>query len=95
VTPLGALSVLIGSVLVENSQLDGADHRSAILGVVILKEKLGILGKMGCAMCLLGSILLVLHAPAEREIQTIDEVLDLAMQPRMAESSSLSKKIFC
>ncbi|KAE8547889.1 hypothetical protein TMatcc_009712 [Talaromyces marneffei ATCC 18224] len=65
VTPLGALSVLIG----------------AVLGAYFLSEELNTVGRVGCANCLLGSILLVLHAPADREIHTIDEVLDLATQP--------------
>ncbi|EED13890.1 conserved hypothetical protein [Talaromyces stipitatus ATCC 10500] len=65
VTPLGALSVLIG----------------AVLGAYFLGEELNTVGRVGCANCLLGSILLVLHAPADREIHTIDEVLNLATQP--------------
>lgn len=65
VTPLGALSVLIG----------------AVLGSYFLKEQLGVLGKLGCAICLLGSLIIILHAPPDREIQTIDEILNLAIQP--------------
>jgi magnesium transporter len=56
-----------------------------VLGATILKERLGLLGKFGCALCLLGSVLLVLHAPPDKDIQTIDEVLDLAVQPRMTD----------
>ncbi|RYP54551.1 hypothetical protein DL769_010326 [Monosporascus sp. CRB-8-3] len=65
VTPLGALSVLIG----------------AVLGSYILKEELGTLGKLGCAICLLGAIIIVLHAPADEDIQTIDQILHYAIQP--------------
>ncbi|KAL4873852.1 hypothetical protein BDV12DRAFT_54212 [Aspergillus spectabilis] len=65
VTPLGALSVLIG----------------AILGSYFLKERLGILGKLGCAMCLLGSVVIVLHAPPDKPVETIDEILHYAVQP--------------
>ncbi|KAI9768292.1 MAG: hypothetical protein M1835_006892 [Candelina submexicana] len=65
VTPLGALSVLIG----------------AVLGTYFLKEELGTLGKLGCAICLIGSVIIVLHAPPDKEIQTIDEILDYAIQP--------------
>ncbi len=65
VTPLGALSVLIG----------------AVLGSYFLKEELGILGKLGCAICLIGSVIIVLHAPPDKEIQTIDEILHYAIQP--------------
>ncbi|KAI9890273.1 MAG: hypothetical protein M1814_004308 [Vezdaea aestivalis] len=65
VTPLGALSVLIGSVL----------------GVYFLQEKLGTLGKLGCAICLIGSVIIVLHAPPDKEIQTVDEILQFALTP--------------
>ncbi|KAF2194782.1 DUF803-domain-containing protein [Zopfia rhizophila CBS 207.26] len=65
VTPLGALSVLIG----------------AVLGSYFLKEKLGSLGKIGCAICLIGSVIIVLHAPPDKEIQSIDEILHFAIQP--------------
>ncbi|ODV86321.1 hypothetical protein CANARDRAFT_6807 [[Candida] arabinofermentans NRRL YB-2248] len=65
VTPLGALSVIIG----------------AVLASVFLKEELGTLGKMGCAICLLGSVIIVLHAPADKEVDTIDEILRYAEQP--------------
>lgn len=63
VTPLGALSVLIG----------------AVLGSYFLKEELGILGKLGCAICLLGSVVIVLHAPPDQPIETVDEILNDAL----------------
>ena len=72
VTPLGALSVLIG----------------AVLGSYFLKEELGTLGKLGCAICLIGSVIIVLHAPPDQEIQTIDEILHYAIQPGISLPSS-------
>ncbi|RMZ86490.1 hypothetical protein DV736_g6285, partial [Chaetothyriales sp. CBS 134916] len=65
VTPLGALSVLIG----------------AVLSAYFLDEELGILGKLGCAICLIGSVVIVLHAPPDKEITTVDEILGYAVQP--------------
>lgn len=65
VTPLGALAVLIG----------------AVLGSYFLAEHLGILGKIGCAICLIGSVIIVLHAPPDEEITSIDHILDLALKP--------------
>jgi hypothetical protein len=55
-------------------------HR-AVLAALFLKEELGILGKMGCAICLIGSVIIVLHAPPDKEIQTVDEILMYAIQP--------------
>ncbi|PCH44819.1 DUF803-domain-containing protein [Wolfiporia cocos MD-104 SS10] len=65
VTPLGALSVIIG----------------AILASFLLNEELGHLGRVGCTLCLLGSLIIVLHAPEDKNIQTVDEILHYAMQP--------------
>lgn len=65
VTPLGALSVLIG----------------AVLGSYVLHERLGTLGKLGCAMCLLGSVVIVLHAPPDKPVETIDQILGYAVKP--------------
>ncbi|KAI9167371.1 putative magnesium transporter NIPA4 [Paramyrothecium foliicola] len=65
VTPLGALSVLIG----------------AVLGSYFLKEELGTLGKLGSAICLIGAVVIVLHAPPDEEIQTVDQILNYAIQP--------------
>ncbi|CAK7215963.1 hypothetical protein SCUCBS95973_002644 [Sporothrix curviconia] len=65
VTPLGALSVLVG----------------AVLSSYFLDEILGTLGKLGSAICLIGAVIIVLHAPADEDIQTIDEILHDAIQP--------------
>ncbi|TFK41424.1 magnesium transporter NIPA-domain-containing protein [Crucibulum laeve] len=65
VTPLGALSVLIG----------------AVLASFLLNEELGHLGRVGCALCLLGSLIIVLHAPEDKPVETVDEILHYAIQP--------------
>ncbi|XP_006611778.1 magnesium transporter NIPA2 [Apis dorsata] len=65
VTPLGALSVLI----------------SAILASKYLHEKLNLLGKIGCLLCILGSTVLIIHSPKEEEISTLNELLDKVKDP--------------
>jgi len=42
------------------------------------------MGKLGCAICLIGSVIIVLHAPPDEEVSTIDEILNYAIQPGMA-----------
>jgi magnesium transporter len=64
VTPLGALSVLTRT----------------ILGAYFLKERLGTLGKLGCALCIVGSVLIVANAPPDKDIQTVDEIKDYALK---------------
>jgi len=65
VTPLGALSIII----------------SAALAHIILRERLHIFGILGCVLCVVGSTTIVLHAPQEREIHSVTEVWELAMDP--------------
>ncbi|CAI0439437.1 unnamed protein product [Linum tenue] len=54
---------------------------SAVLAHIILRERLHIFGVLGCALCVVGSITIVLHAPQEREIESVIEVWDLATEP--------------
>ncbi|XP_066247648.1 magnesium transporter NIPA2 [Euwallacea similis] len=65
VTPLGALSVLV----------------SAVLASKFLNEILSFNAKMGCLLCILGSIVIVIHAPHEEEFDSIDELLSKVMEP--------------
>ena len=94
VTPLGALSVLIGcdlsflNVKSSHTAYFIITH-SAILASVFLGEELGPVGRIGCALCLLGSLIIVLHAPPDKEIQTVDEILHFALQPGVPLSTSI------
>ncbi|XP_056140239.1 magnesium transporter NIPA4 [Lampris incognitus] len=65
VTPLGALSVLI----------------SAVLSSCLLGETLNILGKLGCVLCALGSTLMVIHAPEEEEVTSLQQMTDKLLEP--------------
>lgn len=53
----------------------------AVLGSYFLNEELGTLGKLGSAICLIGAVVIVLHAPPDEEIETIDQILHYAIQP--------------
>uniref|UniRef100_A0ACB8EIR4 Magnesium transporter NIPA4 n=1 Tax=Sphaerodactylus townsendi TaxID=933632 RepID=A0ACB8EIR4_9SAUR len=65
VTPLGALSVLI----------------SSILSSYLLGERLNLLGKLGCMLSIVGSTVLVIHAPEEEEVTTLDEMSSKLKEP--------------
>lgn len=56
VTPLGALSVIV----------------AAILSSHYLNERLNLLGKLGCFLCIIGSTIIVIHSPKETEIESLD-----------------------
>jgi len=58
VTPMGALSVLV----------------TAVLSSKLLKERLNMLGKIGCAICLLGSTSIVIHSPKEEEVSSMADL---------------------
>ncbi|KAI7796476.1 magnesium transporter NIPA4 [Triplophysa rosa] len=65
VTPLGALSVLISAVL--SSHLFG--------------ETMNLLGKLGCMLSILGSTIMVIHAPEEEEVTTLAEMTEKLLDP--------------
>lgn len=65
VTPLGALSIIV----------------SAVLAHCLLDEKLQKMGMLGCLLCIVGSTIIVLHAPGERSLDSVDEIWGLAIQP--------------
>uniref|UniRef100_A0A0D3C0X9 Probable magnesium transporter n=1 Tax=Brassica oleracea var. oleracea TaxID=109376 RepID=A0A0D3C0X9_BRAOL len=65
VTPLGALSIII----------------SAVLAHFLLKEKLKKMGVLGCVSCIVGSVVIVIHAPKEQTPNSVQEIWNLATQP--------------
>ncbi|XP_044538466.1 magnesium transporter NIPA2-like [Gracilinanus agilis] len=65
VTPLGALSVLV----------------SSILSSYFLNEKLNVHGKIGCVLSILGSTMMVIHAPQEEMILTLAEMSEKLKSP--------------
>jgi drug/metabolite transporter (DMT)-like permease len=65
VTPLGALSVVI----------------TTILSAIFLKERLSLVGKVGCFMCITGSVVIVMNAPSESSAATIQDMQHFVIAP--------------
>lgn len=65
VTPLGALSVLV----------------SAVLASYFLNERLNVHGKVGCLLCILGSTVMVIHAPLEEEVVSLSAMAEKLKDP--------------
>ncbi|XP_077573609.1 magnesium transporter NIPA2 isoform X1 [Stigmatopora nigra] len=65
VTPLGALSVLV----------------SAVLSSYFLGERLNLHGKLGCLLSVLGSTTMVIHAPKEEEISSLESMAQKLVDP--------------
>ncbi|XP_021679236.2 probable magnesium transporter NIPA6 [Hevea brasiliensis] len=65
VTPLGALSIII----------------SAILAHFMLRERLQKMGVVGCVSCIVGSVVIVIHAPQEHTPNSVQEIWTFATQP--------------
>ena len=65
VTPLGALSVVI----------------TTILSAIFLKERLSFVGKIGCFLCIVGSVVILLSAPAQSSAGTIQEMQHFVIAP--------------
>jgi hypothetical protein len=53
----------------------------AVLASFLLNEELGHLGRLGCTLCLIGSLIIILHAPEDKQVTTVDEILHYAIQP--------------
>ncbi|CUS11886.1 unnamed protein product [Tuber aestivum] len=65
VTPLGALSVVI----------------TAILSSIFLGERLSFVGKIGCFMCIVGSIVIVINAPEQSSVNSIQDMKHFIISP--------------
>ncbi|KAF8471250.1 magnesium transporter NIPA-domain-containing protein [Kalaharituber pfeilii] len=65
VTPLGALSVVV----------------TAILSSIFLKERLSFIGKIGCVECIIGSTVIVVNAPKQAQVSTIQDMQDFVIAP--------------
>ncbi|EAA27790.3 hypothetical protein GE21DRAFT_6053 [Neurospora crassa] len=65
VTPLGALSVVVATV------------GSAI----VLKERLSMIGKVSCFLCIVGSVVIVLNAPQESAVANIQQFQQFVVTP--------------
>ncbi|KAL4361631.1 hypothetical protein GQ457_04G000140 [Hibiscus cannabinus] len=48
---------------------------------LLLEFRLHTFGILGCALCVVGSTTIVLHAPPERQIESVAEVWALATEP--------------
>ncbi|KAF1994999.1 DUF803-domain-containing protein [Amniculicola lignicola CBS 123094] len=65
VTPMGALSVVV----------------TAILSAIFLKERLSFVGKVGCFNCIIGSVVIVINAPEQSAVATIQDMKRLVLTP--------------
>nr|XP_042717484.1 magnesium transporter NIPA2-like isoform X5 [Chrysemys picta bellii] len=65
VTPLGALSVLV----------------SAVLSSYFLNEHLNVHGKIGCILSVLGSTVMVIHAPQGEEVSSLESMAEKLKDP--------------
>lgn len=54
---------------------------SSVLAHFVLKERLEKLGVLGCVSCIVGSVVVVVHAPEEHMPNSVVEIWNLATQP--------------
>ena len=65
VTPLGALSVVI----------------TTVLSAIFLKERLSFVGKVGCFNCIIGSVVIVMNAPEQSSVAKIQDMQKFVIAP--------------
>ncbi|XP_059350034.1 magnesium transporter NIPA1 isoform X1 [Ammospiza nelsoni] len=79
VTPLGALGVPFGSILAS----------------YLLKEKLNILGKLGCLLSCAGSVVLIIHSPKSESVTTQAELEEKLTNPALCRKNCLENCSDC
>lgn len=65
VTPMGALSVVV----------------TTVLSAIFLKERLSFVGKVGCVNCIIGSVVIAMNAPSQSSVSSIEEMQDFVVSP--------------
>ncbi|CZT43579.1 related to DUF803 domain membrane protein [Rhynchosporium secalis] len=65
VAPMGALSVVV----------------TTILSAIFLKERLSLVGKIGCFLCILGSVVIAMNSPSESSVANIQEMQHFVIAP--------------
>jgi hypothetical protein len=65
VTPLGALSVVV----------------TTILSAIFLKEKLSFVGQVSCFLCIVGSVIIVVNAPEQSSVKDIQTMQHFFISP--------------
>ncbi|EEQ27398.1 hypothetical protein McanCB56680_002878 [Microsporum canis] len=65
VTPLGALSVVV----------------TTVLSAIFLKERLSFVGKVGCVNCLIGSVIIAMNAPTQSSVANIQDMKRYCLTP--------------
>lgn len=56
-------------------------HCSAVLSSYFLTERLNLHGKLGCLLSILGSTTMVIHAPKEEEISSLEDMTSKLVDP--------------
>lgn len=63
---------------------------SAVLAHFLLKERLQKMGVLGCVSCIVGSVVIVIHAPQEKILNSVQEIWNLATQPGITQYNLLA-----
>lgn len=61
-------------------------HCSAVLSSYFLTERLNLHGKLGCLLSILGSTTMVIHAPQEEEISSLEHMTKKLVDPGTQQS---------
>ena len=55
----------------------------ALLASKFLKERLNLIGKVGCGLCVVGSTVIVIHSPEEQLVHGMEELAHKLIDPGM------------
>lgn len=54
---------------------------SAVLASHFLDEHLNIIGKVGCLLCLIGAVLVIIHSPKDGDLGSLEEIYEDYLHP--------------
>ncbi|KAG0242390.1 hypothetical protein BGW41_004401 [Actinomortierella wolfii] len=85
---IGSSFVLKKKGLLKANAIAGEGHEylkspmwCAVLSSWVLKEKLNMHGKIGCALCIVGAVIIVLHSPEQAAVTDIAQFKHFVLQP--------------
>lgn len=55
---------------------------------------MGPIGKIGCLLSVVGALIIVLHAPEDKEVTSIDELLLYALRPGIVLTTYKNERCF-
>ncbi|XP_042970988.1 probable magnesium transporter NIPA6 isoform X2 [Carya illinoinensis] len=78
---IGMITMIVGEIANFVAYIYAPAVLVTPLGALSIIEKLQKMGTLGCLLCIVGSTVIVLHAPEEESLSSVEQIWELAIQP--------------